>query len=238
MIFMYNLEIYKINENSASIEQLPIKRDWMEETTDQHAYKCFPVSLTNRMGWGISFPEDIVFKWDGVSDTFPHHVKIISGHKYVYTERANATISFKTGLVFKTLENISLLHMPTPNLFINGITPFTTLISTSFFKGELPSAAKILNPNVEIIIKANTPYATIIPISLSHLQNSTANIYNYNQIPQNFFPDTTGYSEKVVELNRLGKWSNFYRDAVNHKNESIGQHEVKAIRLNTIRNYT
>ena len=228
---MYILEVYKTNENTANIEQLPIKRDWMENTADKHAYKCFPLSLTNGLGWGISFPEDIVFIWDGVSDTSGEHVKVISGNQFVYTERANATISFKTGLVFKTDENVSTLHMPTPNLFIDGIIPFTTLTSTSFFKGELPSAAKIFKPNIEIVIKANTPYATILPISLSNLQNSTINLYNPNQIPYNFFPDTIGYSEAVYELNKSAKWSNFYRDAVDHKGNKLGNHEVKAIRL-------
>ena len=231
---MYNFNVYKIHEGSANIEQLPIKRDWMDKTVNQHAYKCFPVSITNGLGWGISFPEDIVFKWDGISDTSKDHVKVIAGERFVYTDRANATISFKTGLIFETEENVSMLHMPTPNLFIDGITPFTTLMSTSFFKGELPSAAKILKPNIEIIIKANIPYATILPISLSNLQNSTAKVHSPNQVPMRFFPDNTGYSETIYELNKQGKWSNFYRDAVDHKGNKIGNHEIKAIRLNTI----
>ena len=230
---MYNFNVYRLHNFSANINQLPIKRDWMENTFQKHAYNCFPVTLTNGLGWGISFPEDIVFKWDGISDTSGEHVKVVTGHEYVYTERANATISFKTGLVFETDDNLSILHMPTPNLFIHGITPFTTLTSTSFFKGELPSAAKILIPNKEIIIKANTPYATILPISLSNLQNSTIKLYESHEVPNKFFPDLTGYSEAVYELNKKGKWSNFYRDGVDHKGNKLGSHEVKAIRLNT-----
>jgi hypothetical protein len=45
----------------ANIDQLPLQRDWMDLTFDRHAYHCFPVSLSNRLGWGISYPEDIVF---------------------------------------------------------------------------------------------------------------------------------------------------------------------------------
>ena len=234
---MYNLDIYRLHERSANVEQLPIKRDWMEETADKHAYKCFPVGITNQLGWGISFPEDIVFTWDGITDTSGHHVKVINGNDYVYTERANATISFKTGIAVITEENVSLLNMPTPNLFIDGITLFTTIMSTSFFKGELPAAAKITKANQEIIIKANTPVITILPISLTNLQNSKVNIYNTNQIPSEMFYSPEGYTEAVVELNKQGKWSNFYRDAVDHKGNKIGNHEVKAIRLETIKQY-
>ena len=234
---MYNITAYKVNPISANIEQLPIKRDWMEDTNDRHAYNCFPVTLSNGLGWGISYPEDIVFRWNGISDYSPHNVQIISGHQYVYTERANASLSFKTGLTFVTNENLSILHMPVPNLFSDEFIPFTTLISTSFFKGELPSAIRIIKANKEIIIKANTPVVSIIPISLSNFQNSKIDLYNFNQIPPNIFNISDGYSEAVYELNKQGKWSNFYRDAVDHLGNKLGNHEVKTIRLETVKRY-
>jgi hypothetical protein len=42
------------------------------------------------------------------------------------------------------------------------------------------------------------------------------------------------YTEKIRELNMAGKWSNFYRDSIDHKGNSIGSHEVKALRLKVI----
>lgn len=231
---MYSVNVYKTRENSASLEPLGIKRDWMDQTVDAHAYKCFPVSLTNGLGWGLSFPEDITFIWDGISDTSPDHVKVISGHKYVYTERANATLSFNTGLVFQTNEDVSILQMPVPNLFRDGMQPFTTLISTSFFKGELPCAIRITRPNVEITIKANTPIVSILPISLTQLNNSEMILMGLDKIPSNFFQDGEAYSKAIGEYNKAGKWSNFYRDAINHLGQSVGKHEVKALRLKTI----
>ncbi len=227
-------DVYKIREDAANIAPLSIKREWMEDTVDAHAYKCFPVSLTNALGWGLSFPEDITFIWDGISDTLSHHVKVLQGEKYVYTERANATISFNTGLLFKTEQNMSILQMPVPNLFRDGVQPFTTIISTSFFKGELPCAWRITRPNTEITIKANTPIISILPISLTELQNSEAVIKNASDLPFTFWQDGSKYSEVVGEINKSGKWSNFYRDAVNHLGKSIGSHEVKALRLKVV----
>jgi hypothetical protein len=228
---LFQVDVYKVRDNAANISPLSIKREWMEDTVDAHAYKCFPVSLTNGLGWGLSFPEDITFIWDGISDTLPHHVKVLKGEQYVYTERANATISFNTGLLFKTDENTSILQMPVPNLFRDGVQPFTTIISTSFFKGELPCAWRITRPNVEITIKANTPIISILPISLTELQNSEMVLKNNYDLPSDFWKDGPEYSKVVSEINKSGKWSNFYRDAVNHLGKSIGSHEVKALRL-------
>lgn len=232
---MHEINLYKIRSGYADVNPLTIKREWMDETYDAHAYKCFPVSMANNLGWGISFPEDISFIWDGISDSTPDHVKIIKGEKYIYTERANATISFNTGLMFETEKDVSLVSMPVPNQFIDGAQAFTTIISSSFYRGELPCAWRITKANSEITIKANTPILAILPINLLNLQNSAITEKPINQLPPSKFNDKE-YSENVYATNLLGKWSNFYRNATDHIGNKIGEHQVKTIKLrvNTI----
>ena len=227
---MVQIKAYKLDKNSADIDQLSVKREWMDETAESHAYKCFPISLTNQLGWGISFPEDIVFIWDGISDSTPDHIKIISGEKYAYATRGNATVSFNTGIVFKTNENISLLTMPVPNYLRDGVQPFTTIISSSFFQQPLPCALRVTRPNVKITIKANTPIFSIIPINLEEIQDSEIIFENTELLPKlNFNPSE--YGAEVGRINMLGKWSNFYREATDHIGNILGKHQVKSIKL-------
>lgn len=228
---MYTFDVYKVRIDAAEIQPLGVKRDFMDETDNAHAYKCFPLSLTNQLGWGLSFPEDITFVWDGISSSSESgHVKVLKGHKYVYTDRQNATISFNTGLVIRTEKNLSMLAMPVPNFIRDGVFPLTTLISTSFFKGEFPVAWRITRPNEEITIKANTPFISLLPISLSELNNSEATLKQRSDLPNNFFPDEN-YSKIVHDINQSGEWTNFYRDGVDHYRKKIGDHEVKVLRL-------
>lgn len=229
---MNKILVYR-SENSANIEQLNIKRDWMEQTYDRHAYNCFPLNLTNSLGWGISFPEDIIFVWDGMSDSDHNHVKIISGEKWCHPFRANATISFKTGLTFKTEEDVTTLVMPVPNQFIDGAQCFTTLISTSFFTGEIQVAWRITKSDVPIIIKAGTPVCSIIPISLSNLNNSEIVLKDINKKPKLNF-DGEQYGIESQRIANSGQWTHFYRNATDHKKNKIGNHELKTLRLNTI----
>jgi len=182
------------------------------------------------LGWGISFPEEISFIWDGISDSTDTHVKVLSGNKYVYTSRANATISFKTGLILRTKEDLSVIAMPTPNWPIDGVWPFTTVISTSFFAGEFPVAWRITKANEIIKIPANTPVISVMPISLKSLNNSKGTIKKMSNLPKNFFPDAD-YGQIVSEINKKGEWTNFYRDGVDYKGNKIGEHEVKILRL-------
>lgn len=231
---MYDVLVYKKTEDAANISQLSVKREWMDDTVDAHAYVCFPVTLANSLGWAISYPEDISFVWDGVSDTSGHHVTILSGHKYCYTERANATISFKTGLVFRTNQNTSLLQMPVPNLFTDEYQSFTTLISTSFYQGDLPCALRILKPNKIITIKANTPISSIFPVSLSEIQGSSIS-YSGIEILNTNDSNENKINQPKQKLQK-GFWTNSYRDATDINGNKLGNHEVKSIKLKVIGN--
>lgn len=229
-IIMYNIKAYRIRDGYANISPLSVKRDWMDNTWEAHAYHCFPVSLANKLGWELSFPEDITFIWDGISDSNPDHVKILQGEKYAYSGRANGTVSFHTGIQFKTEENITMLHMPVPNYFRDGFEPFTTLMSTSWYGGELPLAAMITRPNKEITIQANTPVVSILPLNLAEIQNSEIKFYPFSRENQNDV-DMQEYSQKIYEMNRAGKWADFYRNATDHLGNIIGKHQVKNIKL-------
>jgi len=230
---MYDISVYKVHNDAAEIKQISVKRDWMDQTYDAHAYICFPITLTNTLGWGISYPEDISFIWDGISDTSSHHVKILSGEKYCSTGRANGTISFNTGLVFRTNEKITLLQMPVPNLFNDSYQSFTTLISTSFFQSEFPCVLKITKPNTIITIKANTPISCIIPVSLTEIQDSSI-VYSGKEILNINMSEEKQIEKANKKLSR-GLWTNFYRDAVDPEGNKIGKHEVKSIKLRVIK---
>lgn len=227
---MRKINVFKTGDNPAKIEQIKVNRDWMDETADRHAYNCFPVSLSNTLGWGISFPEDISFIWDGISDSQPIHIKVLSGEKYVHTNRSNATISFITGLTFKTDKNTTILTMPAPNFFIDGAQAFTTLLTTSFFSGEVPVVWRVTSPGKVITIKAGTPVAVILPVSLKEINGYEVDLYDGKGYVGSAY-DGREYGMTVDKINQSGKWAGFYRNATDHKGKVIGEHETKTLRL-------
>jgi len=205
----------------------------MEDTPDKHAYMCFPITVTNRLGWGISFPEDISFIWDGIDDTSPSHVTILKGEEYANPLRGSATVSFRTGLIFETDENTTMLTMPVPNQFIAGTQCFTTLISTSFYKPELPVAWKITEANKEIVIPAGTPIAAVLPISVGSLENDYVLEIDHTPKDDSYWEELRKYGEAAQDKNGVGDWSKMYRNAINYDGTSMGSHESKAIKLKT-----
>jgi hypothetical protein len=107
----------------------------------------------------------------------------------------------------------------------------SNIISTSFYDNPLPLAIKAKKPNEKIIIKAGTPIATIIPISLSNLNNSCIEIFDYKDKDRKRLEANISYGDASQVINSAGKWTDWYRDAVNEKGETLGEHEVKVLKL-------
>jgi hypothetical protein len=227
-------KVTKSYPDAANIEPLNATRDWMDETAEKHAYMCFPLSVSNRLGWGISFPEDISFIWDGVTDTSSDHIEILKGHKYATTVRGNATVSLRTGLIFQTDELTTTMTMPVPNLFVRGAQCYTTLISTSFYMPELPLAWRVTEPNIEITIPAGQPVAAILPISLTNLQENYTLEVVEGHPTNDYWEEVRRYGDAAQLKNGAADWSKMYRDAVDYNGEKVGSHEVKALKLKTV----
>ena len=220
----------KTHQSPPVIKQSQIRRDWMDETSGNHAYRCFPVTQANVVGWNLSCKEDIVFTWDGINDQTPDHIKITSPIG-AYAGRGQSSISLNTGLIFRTAEDISLWTINPVNYFNNDFETMSNFISTSFYDYPLPLAIKAKNANVETRIIAGTPIATIIPISLTALNNSSINITTYSDPKNTRLQANASYGTAAQKLNRAGEFTDWYRDAVNEKNESIGSHEAKVLKL-------
>jgi hypothetical protein len=225
---VFNISVEKMQGNPFIISPMSIKRDWMDDTSENHAYRCFPVTQANVVGWSLSCSENIEFIWDGINDQTDKHIEIFSPQG-AYSGRGQSSISLNTGLIFRTDKDVSILTINPVNYFNEDFETMSNLISTSFFDNPLPLAIKAKRANEKIIIKAGTPIATIIPISLSFLNNSSIKIFDYKDEDSKRMEANKSYGEASQIINSSGKWTDFYRNALNEKGETLGDHEVKVL---------
>ncbi len=226
----YKIKAY-IMDSSVKIEQLSIKREFFDNFPGKTPYRCLPISSANTVGWGVSFSEDISFIWDGETNNFVNHVKILSGERYI-EPRANQTITFRSGFALKTDENITILVTPVPNQFSYSWDVISFTLSTSFYRNQLEPAITILKPNEIITIKAGTPVFRILPISLSELNESIIELNKWENA--DFSVYNKEYTDEMKKYSNGPELHNFYRNATDHKGNSVGNHEVKFLNLKTI----
>ncbi len=202
----------------------------MDDTSENHAYRCFPVTQANVVGYSLSCTEDIEFEWDGINDQTPDHVKILSPER-AYSGRGQSSISMDTGLIFRTDQDVSIIAINPVNYFSDEFETMSSLISTSFYDNPFPLALKAKTANKRIVIKAGTPVATIIPISLTQLNNTVIKMVDYKDEDRKRVEANISYGEAAQVINSTGEWTDWYRNAVNEKQESLGSHEVKTLKL-------
>jgi len=227
------IRCYKKDPEALMIAPMSIKRDWMDETPQGHAYRCHPVTSANVIGWNIYSNNDFRFIWNGINDTSGDNVTIIEGQGHAYTGRGQSTVSFGTGFILRTDEKVSVLTITPPNYFNPDFEVVSSLISTSFLNTDFPLAIKCKTPNKEITIKAGYPIATIIPISVTSLKDESVEILNFEHTKE-YEDAVKSYGEVSQKINMSGQWTDFYRNATNEKGESIGSHEVKNLRLSVV----
>jgi hypothetical protein len=232
---MYSITVEKTYNSLFDISQMSIKRDWMDLTSEGHAYRCFPVTQANVIGYSLSCKEDIEFLWDGITDQTGDHVEIFNP-KSAYSGRGQSSISIDTGLIFRTDKDVSILAINPVNYFSDEFETMSSLITTSFYNNPLPLALRAKTANKKVVIKAGTPVATIIPISLTNLNNTVINIVDYQDIDNKRMKANISYGEAAQAINSSGEWTDWYRNAVNEKQESLGSHEVKTLKLKVIDN--
>lgn len=227
---MFNISVEKMGGCIFDISPMSIKRDWMDATSENHAYRCFPVTQANVVGWYLSCKQDIIFTWDGINDQTDTHIKIVNPER-AYAGRGQSTISLDTSLLFRTDADVSILTINPVNYFNEDFETMSNVISTSFYDNPLPLALKAKKSNAETVIKAGTPLATIIPISLTNLNNTIINIKRYEDKDGIRQQANRSYGEAAQVLNSSGQWTDWYRNAVDENNNSLGSHEVKTLKL-------
>ena len=231
---MLNISVEKYANSVISIAPMSIKRDWMDDTPEKHAYRCFPVTQANMVGWNLFANEDIEFTWNGINDTSSDNVQILRGQDFTYTGRGQSTVSINTGLTFRTDQDVSLITINPVNYFNDDFETMSSLISTSWMDSGFPLAIKARTANKNIIIKAGTPLATLIPVSLTAMDNTEIEIIDYTDPDQKRQHAHQSYGEAAQEVNKSGQWTDWYRDAINEKGESLGKHETKVLRLSVV----
>lgn len=227
---MYKVDVYLDHESipTANLDPLGVKRDWMDRGNGAE-YHCFPVTLSNKLGWAISFPKDISLVWNG--DLTPNKeecMTILSGEEFCWNQRGMGAITLNTNLIFKTDEDASLLTLPVPNQFIDGLHVFTSIMSSSFYTGGLQIVLQLTSPNKTVLIPANTPIATLVPISLNQFEDAEA-VLHEKKWPFKKIHNSDEYHLGIWKLKAeaSNEMSNCYARAVDHEGNKIGKHQIK-----------
>ena len=229
---MPHLTLLKTHQSAPIIKQSRIKRDWMDDTYNKHAYRCLPVSAANVNGWEIILQKEVRVIWEG-GNSIPRITNSDSdGVTVEYENRVIADcnkvgmIDFRLAWVFQTDPGYETWLMGSPNYFVDGAVALSAVLPSSWWPDETQFNWKITKINEEVIFPEGTPIAFffVYKNELEDITISTKNLWE----DQELFQARKSYNEAKMNkmIEKPWTWMNGIRTGLNEKGEIIGpRHE-------------
>jgi hypothetical protein len=169
---MTKLFLKKTHQHPPKIAQSRIKRDWMDETYNKHAYQCLPMTVANVYGWEIVMEEDLVVQWDG-GNTPPSILsgEVTSSGRVQAISSIIGMISINMGWVMNTEEGYNTWFSGSPNYFVDGAVALTATIPSYWWPDESQMNWKITKIGEPVTFKAGTPFCFFNIYDNSVLEN-------------------------------------------------------------------
>jgi len=159
------------------------RRDWMDHTPSQFAYRCLPLTIANQTGWCVKNPVGFSATWSGrpepgsVRIEFDAEPELWSG--WINDQFGHGIITWNTPFLFRTKPEGSRLLVCGPiNYFKHGIQPLTAIVESDWMSMSFTMNWKITAPSSAVRFDLGEPLFQAIPLVsniCSDLQGATVN---------------------------------------------------------------
>ncbi len=234
------VSLTRTHQNPPQIRQCLVRRDWMDDTYNKHAYKCLPLTEANTSGWEMVLQHDVVVQWDG-GQSVP---RVLSGefatfqsdgHEYqkaIVMPSIVGIMSFTTGWTFSTPKNIWTWVSGAPNYFIDGAVPLTATIPSDWWPDEFNMNWKITKVGEPVTFPSGMPFMFFQFYDTSLMPAVEFEVENYWDKPE-LMDARAAYGEakmrKVTE--QPWTWMGGIRTGLDEKGQQIGPRHDGHMRL-------
>ena len=218
------IHLRRTHPGAPEIRQSRLKRDWMDETYNKHAYQCLPMTVANVSGWELVLPHDVVVTWDDRLST----ARVIEGEFtksgwHLVQNSITGMVSFALGYSIRTEPGIHIALSGSPNFYLDGAFPLAATVPTDWWPDEVNMNWAITKTNTEILFPAGMPYAffTICrPLDLSEAIFTTSNMWE----DQDLVKERSEYNRnKFKKLeDEPWTWTKGIRSGMNSQGVQIG----------------
>lgn len=153
------------------VEPAGLKRRWMDETSDEYAYRCLPLNVANQHGWAVYPNSDIVLKCDENTDGNKKHVKILRNKDGLALSHFGFdTFTFTLPFLVKTPPGYSLWIGGAPNHKMRGCQPLTGIYETDWAPYTFTMNWVFTSYNQNVVFSTKDPIVFFFPIKRNDIK--------------------------------------------------------------------
>ncbi|MEL6344266.1 MAG: DUF6065 family protein [Myxococcota bacterium] len=145
------------------------RRDWMDATPNQHAYKCLPLTIANSHGWEIRCTRTFSVRWTGGPRQDAVRFSVFGddrdGPPPALSAFGSGIVTFRIPALFRTPPGVNLWVMGPINRPKDAIHPLSGIVETDWLtEYGFTMNWKITRPAVDILFEAGEPICHICPM--------------------------------------------------------------------------
>jgi hypothetical protein len=150
------------------IEPLNAQRQWMQDT-ENHAYKCLPLTMANQWGWAIFAPCGTAGVWNGKPK--PGNIHFMEPKpSYALDHFGYGVLTHSLPWVFRTPKGWDTLVTPCPNSPEMNLQGLWGIVETSWLAFTFTYNRRIIRPHEPFELRKHQPVCTIRPIQTAELE--------------------------------------------------------------------
>lgn len=159
-----NVVKYNITNHPMPLIPGTKRRDWMDKTPNQYAYRCLPLSIANSTGWDLYMPCDLMVSWNGKNGQNDIQLNQETDDFGIFADSGFGCgiVTFHPGFILRTPPEWDLLVTGPVNETQEGGMPLTGLVETFWLKFTFTMNWKITKPGT-FVWKKDIPIARLMP---------------------------------------------------------------------------
>jgi hypothetical protein len=214
---------YRIHKRAVEVRPGKPSRDWMDNTTEQFAYRCLPLTIANAAGWELLLPCDVTAEWNGGRElkdmTVTHSDEAWGKPGFAGSHFGHGVLTFHTGYLIRTAPGVSTLVRGAPNWPRHGITALEGLVETDWLPFSFTMNWMFTAPG-KVTLRAGEPFCFLAPVEVAALEATRPSIVPIDAAPE--------------EAELLKQWSALRSDF----NARLAAHEPDAVKQRWQKWYT
>lgn len=171
------------------IEPADLKRDWMDATPHQFAYRCLPLVMANQAGWVLRCPFEFEVVWNGdpiplqgLDIRYAPEDERLSG--FVRDHFGDGILTFSLPFLFRTPPGYGLLVRGATNFWVPNAHPLDGLVETDWLESTFTMNWKIVEPDRPARFRKGDPICMVMPYPLDLLEAMRPRVVPIEEAPE------------------------------------------------------
>jgi len=190
------LDCYLAKGHELDIRPASAKREWMDATGGQFAYRCLPLSIANAHGWVICTSSAFEVEWNGGED--PKDVQVFplgEDPHPAYGHFGYGILTFAPKAMFRTDPDYNLWVSGPPNTFKDGIQALSAVVETDWMPYTFTMNWKVTRPDHRIRFEKGEPYCFVFPVQRGLVEEMEPKLRDLGEDPEAQRQD--GYARRM-----------------------------------------